>query len=294
MVILQKMKDNHSGNFNVLEFARISMRTIVAFSVAFSMLFVTSCKSSKEVARKPSRHDTEEVKQFVLSRPSFNTMDSKIEFSFSPKEGVSIGMKGNIKMRRDSCMILSLQPFAGIEMAKCLLRQDSIYIISRLHSVYSVISTDDIPYNELAPFSMLTEILTNRIFIPGKNVIRPDDLNKFKMMKEKDGIIMSLNEDSYGMAFRIDQDKHYNRLVVNALSSPVEMDVDYNDFVDGKTGEFPHKIEINASDSKRKIKVDLNFLKPVFDDNIDLNFKISPRYKKVPLKELIMKFNNML
>jgi len=82
---------------------------ILLASIVFCGMF--SCKSSKDIARKPSETDIKRLEQLIFTNGNFSNLTSKVEFKLMPKAGVSVGMKGTLKICRDSCIILSLQPF---------------------------------------------------------------------------------------------------------------------------------------------------------------------------------------
>lgn len=234
------------------------------------------------------------LKELVVEAPSYKTLNSKMEFKIFPKEGVSVGMKGNIRICKDSCIILSLQPFAGIEVARCLIRPDSFFVVSRLHSVYSSESIDKLPYSDLMPYNLIESVLTNRMFIPGET--KPDnaDLSRFMSYKGKDGHYFSLTKDSFNLSFHIDEDQQYNKLRVGTENKLKVVEVNYSMFERASAGIFPRLVEIQTEQGKKTLKMNIFFMEPSFAEKSDFRFPISPKYKKVSMEELMKKFSNML
>lgn len=269
--------------------------TCLIFMFALLLISLSGCRSSKGFVKKPSKHDMELIRQLVLEAPAFNTINSKMEFKIFPKEGVSVGMKGAMRIHRDSCLILSLQPFAGIEVLKCLIRPDSLFVLSRLHSVYSAESIDKLPYSELMPYYLLESILTNRIFIPGKPKPENEDIERFLSYKGKEGDYISLTQDSFNLSFHIDEDQQqYDQLRVGTENSLKAIEVKYSMFERIDAVIYPRLIEMSTERANKKLKIDLFFLDPSFDKTTDFKFVIPSKYKKVTLDELIKKFSDML
>jgi hypothetical protein len=264
------------------------------FLMLISLILFTGCRGSKELVIKPSKQDTELIKQLVLEDPSFESLDSKMEFRFFPKEGVNVGMKGSMKIRRDSCLIISLQPFAGVEMVKCLITPEKMILISRIHSAYSVVNIEDTPFANLKPYELLEPILINRIFFPGNSIPGSKDIDLLKWNKDKEGKYLSLAQDGYELSFRLDDNQHYNQLIMNTDKDSTRLKVLYSLFKETSTGDFPHQIEMQTFGMKQNYKLELTFLKPSFDTPTDFKFNINSKYKQVPLEDLIKRFQNML
>ena len=257
------------------------------------MLF-TGCRSSKEIARKPTKQDVELLKQAVLAEPTFKIVNSKMEFRIYPKEGVSAGMKGSLRLSRDSCMIISLQPFAGIEIVRCLIRPDSIFVVNKLQSLYSAESIDKVPYSNILNYYTLESIVTNRLFIPGKKKAESDDIDEFMSYKGKEGQYFSIAKDSFNISYHFDEDQQYNNLKVGTENVLKALEVNYSMFERSNAGVFPRMVELQTENSGKKLRASFLFLEPAYDKKTDFRFPVSSKYEKVSMKEMINKFSNLL
>ena len=195
-------------------------------------------------------------------------------------------------------MILSLQ-FSGIELARCLLRPDSLVIVSRLNSHYATESLKNLPYATEGLYKILEQVLTNRMFIPGKSKPKEKDLNAFVWQKQKDGLKLSLDQRDYALSYLMDNDQQYKQLNLKAAGDLGELTVNYSDFQETKSIIFPNLVEIDAktvtSDSKPStLKVKVTYLKPVFNSATDFSFSVPAKYKKVTLTEFFKKVDELL
>lgn len=273
---------------------KLNSRYLLIIAISAVTIIMPSCRGSKDVAKKPTKQKMEVIKDLVLEGFAFSNLNSKMEFKIFPKEGVSAGMKGNIKIQKDTCMILSLQPFAGIEAVRCKITPDSIYLLSRLHSTYATEGIDALPYSELKPYYLLQSVLTNRVFIPGKVKPEEKDLEKFMTYNGKEGEFISITQNKYNLAFRIDDEQQYDKLTVGTEDVLKALEVNYTRFERANLGVFPHFIEMTTQNEGKNLKMQVYFLSPAFDINTDFSFDIPKRYKKVTIKEMLDKFSNML
>lgn len=265
---------------------------MLLLTIIFSGLF--GCKSSKDIARKPSESDVKRLEQFVFTNGNFDRLNSKVEFKFIPKEGVSAGMKGTLKMRRDSCLILSVQPFAGIEAVKCLIRKDSVFIVSRLHQTYAVEDLSRLKNAKYLNIELIQAILSNRIFVPGTAKPTINDLNKFEWHKLKEGDYFRWPDENYILDFCLNDDGEYSELRASSPERQEKIKVVYNLFQEEEAGKFPHQVLLSTEGLKRSFKIQITYLKPNFNSSTDFRFDIPSKYKKVTTEELIKRFQTML
>lgn len=273
----------------------------ILLRTACVLLFIcllSGCRSTKNAVTKPNRHDMDALRSLIVDEPPVRVLNSKVDFWFSAKEGVSTKMRGSIKIRTDSCMIFSLQ-FSGIELARCLLRPDSLVIVSRLHSIYAAESLKKLPYSTSGLYKILEQVLTNRMFIPGKKAPREKDLNTFVWQKQKEGLKLSLDQPDYALSYLMDNDQQYKQLNLKSTDALGELTVNYSDFKETKSIVFPNLVEIDAKtqiveNEPSTIKLKVTYLKPVFNTAMDFNFSVPSKYKKVTLKELFKQVDKML
>jgi len=224
----------------------------------------------------------------------FTTLESKVEFKFSPKQGVGASMKGSMRMSKDSCIILSVQPFAGFEAFKCLIVRDSIILVSRLHKLYSIEKLSQFAYKDYVNISALQDILTNRIFVPGdqnpneRKIARFDRFHK----NETDGFRWA--ENSYILDFILNKENQYATLKAYRPEWDEQVQVNYSLFSVENDIDFPHTVAISTDGFKVNYNLQVMYLKPQFNTTTDFRFDIPSSYKKVTTKELIKRFQDLI
>jgi Domain of unknown function (DUF4292) len=252
-----------------------------------------ACKSTKEVVKKPAPSDVKLLEKLIYGNGSFNTMSSKVDFKLMPKEGVSVGVKGSIKMRRDSCIILSVQ-FVGIELVRCLIKKDSLYMVSRLHKTYSTESLQNGNYSQYLNLELLQSLLSNRVFIPGEKKPLAKDMNKFEWHTQKEGDYFRWTKDSFNLDFYVNENRQYTRFKASGAQFKETISVVYSQFEDTPTGSFPNSLEFLTEGGSQNYHLQISYLKPTFDSSADFQFEIPSKFKKVTTVDMIKRFQSML
>jgi hypothetical protein len=211
-----------------------------------------------------------------------------------PKEGVSAGVKGSLKMRRDSCLILSVQPFAGIEAVRCLVRRDSLFVVSRLHQTYAVENLSNIKNARYLNFDLVQALLSNRVFVPGQPKPTEKDLKMFEWHKVKGGDYFRWPDENYILDFCLNDDGQYSVLRASSPESQEKIQVNYNLFQEKDKDQFPSQIVLSTEGLQKSFKLQITYLKPSFDTTTDFRFEIPSKYKKVKLEDLVKRFQTML
>lgn len=258
------------------------------------VVLTTGCRTSKQVVTKPSRQDMDVLKGLLIEKPAVKQLNSKVDFWFSSREGISTSMKGAIKLSTDSCMILSLQPFAGIEIARCLIRPDSLVVVSRMHQIYATESLSKLPFSAYDLYNVLEDVLTNRIFIPGNTKPSDKDLKRFTWAKSKESTSLILSQRDYALTYVLNDDQQYHRMSLATGDSTQFVYVNYDDFKSTKDLEFPNRLDMQVLGGGKTLRLKVGYQKPTFNSATDMSFPIPDKYRKVTLQELIKRFQDML
>ncbi|RIJ43139.1 DUF4292 domain-containing protein [Pontibacter oryzae] len=100
----------------------------------FGLLVLAGCK--KEIAPTTASTATETIGTVKINNLDFNYLSSKGQVTVNDKnDNLSSGV--SIRMRKDSVIWVSVQPGLGIEAARMMLTQDSVYFMNRLKKEYA-------------------------------------------------------------------------------------------------------------------------------------------------------------
>ncbi len=114
------------------------------FKLVFGLLFILilaglqSCKTKRAIIKKPLK---EQGETFLLEKMAASELDFE---SFSARCAVTVitdkksktDFRGQLRIQKDSIIWMSLSPALGIEVARLMITQDSIWFINRIDKTY--------------------------------------------------------------------------------------------------------------------------------------------------------------
>lgn len=278
------------------------------FLVFVTAIFLFSCRSTKEVtARKeiPNIAENKLLKEVYNAEPEFNTLYAKrLDVSLS-HNGKSNSLKGILKIKKDSFIQLSLSAPLGIEVARILLTPDSIKFVDSYHKKYFL--TD---YNYFSDkfdidlgFDCVEKILTNTFFNFEICSGIQNREKRYKLEKQEEGYLLSTveekalsrkikklykkrlkNKDFILILQKILIDPHSFRplfVSIEDVEEELGVSVNYKDFRDFGMLWFPEKVIFNLYTDKSKSSLEIKFSKLEFGVDVEPNFRISSKYKRI-------------
>jgi acid phosphatase class B len=195
-------------------------------------------------------------------------------------------------MRNDVYISVSVQPFPGIEAFKIELTKDSVKLIDRLNKRYMADSYEKIKGDMAVGFNFnnLQALLSNNMFMPGKEKLTPNEFRFFRYNKKSGREAEFSIEDVRGLIYRFvaDGDEKLLSTTVEDNSGVNTLKWDYSDFQNVGNKQFPMKMTARLqSDEKDKGMVKLSFSVPEIDSRIADDFKIPAGYKQVTFSQII-------
>jgi hypothetical protein len=102
-----------------------------------AILLMSSCKSTRPLMREPLK---EEGPEYLYSRLKdnelrFDWLSAKFDASYTKKRNSS-SFKGQVRIRKDSLIWISITPALGIEMFRMIITTDSVKFINRFSKEY--------------------------------------------------------------------------------------------------------------------------------------------------------------
>lgn len=109
------------------------------FLLIVMMALMWSCRSKRSIYKAPIKNEGPEylMKQMETHELNYNTMSAKFSLHYAKGSGKT-SFKGNIRLKKDSLVWLSIAPVMGIEVARVLFTPDSVKVIDRTKKQYLV------------------------------------------------------------------------------------------------------------------------------------------------------------
>jgi hypothetical protein len=206
-----------------------------------------------------------------------------VNINFKTGQG-SNSLAAQIKIQKDSCLWISLQPFLGIEAGRLLLTTDSVFMMNRLGKSYAVAALSDQNIGKvqaLYALKALTSVLSNQFFVPGNKQMSAKDFDLQEIDKE---LVLSSSYQNEKADFYINKAGEYHRarLESSVLDFPIE--VDYSLFQTTTFGSFPSRIVLSFQQGNEDMELRIDYLNPAYNSRLGFDFPIPGNYKQTSVE----------
>jgi len=274
---------------NIVSFSNKTTR--IAFLIIVLSLSFTACKSKKALVKTDTvdRKLAEQVDRIRKAEPIFATANvSKMSVAVEVG-GRKFNTSASCKIRTDSAIHISIQPFLGFEMFKVEINKDSMLVFDKVNKkLYPVpFAYFKTKFGLSVGFTDLQAMLSNRFFTVGStepnllNCKQAESIDNQNVIEYKTAeMLQQILSNSMG---RIEKQE------LKAVDSEYRMSVAYSDFIQIDKLVFPQVINIEATNTKRNVKFDFKIAKAIFDSQLSFT-KIDPsKYTVADINQLLNK-----
>jgi hypothetical protein len=264
---------------------------IIIFSV-FTLLIMSACKTTRLVS-KPAAPAATGVAQLIdqvnKAQPEFKTANiSKMSLAFNINER-EVNVSAVCKIKKDTAIYISIQPFLGIEMFKAELMPDSMKVFDKMNHRYYV--TDYGFFSKRfgvdVDFYSFQSLLSARLFCVGKKEVVADDCKLVALSTGQSQI--DYNAGNILQNTLISPLNMIQQVILKAKNSDYQLQTDYQDYTVVNGVSFPQKIAIQATSEKSKATCDFSILRVEFNTNIKLLPTNPDRYALGDIDQLLKK-----
>lgn len=258
-----------------------------------AILLMTSCKSTRPLIKAPLK---EEGPEYLYSRLKdnelrFDWLSAKFDASYSGKKNSS-SFKGQVRVRKDSLIWVSITPALGIELFRMVITADSVKYVNRFNKEYflgdyalvsrflqihidfdilqSLILGNDFQFYESNSFRASIDNLNYKLSTTGRRKIRKEaeDANI-------DPIVLLQNIWLDPGSFKIKKVD-----VKEYLKDNRKLSATYSDFLGLENQLYPSALnfDIQAEDM---INIKINYSKVTLDEPMTFPFSIPGNYKRI-------------
>lgn len=255
------------------------------------VLLLLSCRTQKPVSEVGesagvSKKSASPEAIFTTGHP-FKTMKVKrmnIDFSVN---GQKENVNGNMAIRRDSLIAISVIPLLGYEAVRILCTKDSIIIINRTDKTFHASSLayylkkNNIP----AEYKDLQAVLVNEGFYYRNN--RPGIRYEKEIKLEEESILLVIasllgNVKLTNQAITADSScQKIRSIFVVDYNRNMQMLIQYDDFNGCESESFPNKISINVKDRISDMSLNLSYGQVLFNERINVKFQVPEGYSRI-------------
>ncbi len=197
----------------------------------------------------------------------------------------TFSVSGNIRIRKDSAIFVSVSPLLGIEMARLLITPDKVQLINRLEGTYF---EGDMAYvnsilNTQLDFHMLQSMLVGNDF----EHFSQDD---FRLSHDRDQLLlqhpsrraMAGPEQSFQQNLWLSPDTH--RITENLLYDPNtrrSMRTRYDSFNQVNGQAVPGELSVVMIEPGTRAELSLRYTRTSIDEPASMHFSVPDRYRRI-------------
>ena len=263
---------------------------ISLYIILIISLLLFSCKTKKNLVDVKKTEMLQVYDSIVSKYLNYETLYLKSSVKYY-SEKKNLNLKASIKIKKDSIIIISLSPGLGIEVARIMLTNDSVFILDRLSSQCTKADykyfTDE--YKIDVMYSDIQSILTNELFILPKNDLKTSNdfiqnfnfgngANKYNFYRKTNNSIENL--------ISIDSHNYFiQKYLIIDIPKKRNLTINYIDNYSKEFSNFPKKIDIISSFNGNENKILLNYSKIGLNKKLNFSFKIPSKYKIIYIKK---------
>ncbi len=269
--------------------ATVQKRSLLLYFLI--LLMTASCGIREVVTREAAPLPitiSETIENMHAREARFNFFETRFSGQ-AVMDNNSYGISGNLRIKKDSAIFISVTPMLGIEMARMLITPDTVRLLNRLEGTYfegdvgfvnSLLNTD-------LDFYMLQAILVGNDF----SHFTTDNFH----LKEDQGRLLLQHYDrnvsrsgalgsTYQQNIWIDRDSF--RIRENLLFDPAShksMRASYSRFEHIGGQAFPGEVSILITEPGTRSELKVRYSRTAIDQPRPISFSIPPRY--TPMQE---------
>lgn len=246
----------------------------------FSLLFSCKRPAVRSVPLPSPAETASDDYGINVKNVEFDYFRSRSKITYSdPSNNQTV--TADIRIKRDSVIWLSVSKL-GIEGARGLITQDSIFLLDRLNNQLQVFDYQSLSkkFNIPISFSLLQSAILGNV-----PVNENPDL-KIRVTKEKDLFLLRQNQDSVVISNYISQeDLKLKKIVVIEKKTNNSLNLEYSDFSALNSFLFPYSslvtLDYQSAEGTARTVVTIQHTKAeISDKDIRFPFVVPPKYER--------------
>jgi len=258
------------------------------------VFFLVSCSTTRKIEKAPLKEEGAEYLWQQLKNHEFNynwlTAKYSADYIIDRKK---TSFNGQIRIRRDSLIWISISPVLGIEMMRLMISNDSVKYLNRLESVYYSGSFQfiDSLINNTLDFDMLQAFVTGNdfSFYEDSKFRASIDNQEYKLttiQRHKLRKYLKENQNEIVIPFQdiwLDPShfKITRVLVRESVEGNRKFEASYSEDVDIDGQLFPSSLSFNIEVDGRRIRLKIRYSKITIDQPVGFPFNIPEKYTRI-------------
>lgn len=275
---------------------RVLMMALIAIP-----LLLASCQSKKQVVKdeKTAAPDSVEQATFLkmvndnVAKTQFVTSKLKFTVEYGPQQ---ISLTGNLKMKRDDVIRLQLMAFGFVEAGRIEFTKDYVLIMDRINKQYLKAPYSHVSFlrNSGINFYTLQALFWNELFVPGRQSVDQNALNKFTASMGEDEVVINLEEGKMNYSWLANQKtgriNMANISYRDQFKGNTQLNWDYKAFSNLGSKPFPSDMGVTLTMPEKEIKLGIKLTYLGNESEWETRTTVSDKYREVMVDEILRRF----
>jgi hypothetical protein len=235
------------------------------------LLGFSACRTTKTLSKPTLKSENpvaQVISQVQKAQPQFKTANvSKMSMALEMGDR-KVNVSASCKIKKDSLLYLSIQPFLGIEMFKAEFTTDSIRVFDKMNRRYYVADYSYFRnrFGVDADFYSLQALLTARFFCVGNKAILADSC---KLITSPQGL-NRIEFDTKNMiqSTDISAQNLIQQILLKSVTGNYSMQTTYSDYSLQNGVNFPQNISLKIEGLNTVVSCDFSILRVEFDTDL--------------------------
>ncbi len=256
------------------------------------LLVLASCQSAKKIGSSKADRSVglDYLETVRVQAPSFRAFTAKMKLSLN-LDGQDLSVNGNLRIKKDEVIQLSIVPLLGIEMAKIEITPERILLLDRFNKQYV-----ELPIEELKTlahtdldFYSLQALFFNELFVPGKKKLDKELLKAFTLNENLQGERMLQIQGANRFIYRFTTLAAKGRLIESSIVARGEDSFSwkYADFCPLAGKEFPSAMNLSLRAGGKNLKAAFEFSKMNIKEDWESRTIVPKKYRQMDIQELL-------
>lgn len=258
------------------------------------LFLLSGCKTTKKVATieageaKAHADFFESIQQQAFH---FQTLNARMQVEIRVSNS-ELSSRIDLKIVKDSALLLSVQPLLGVEMFRVVMNPDSIIVLDRLNKRYvaenyaNLINQTPVTFN----FYNLQALFINHIFVPGEQGLSLNQYNKFRL--KQDGKMAEVSiDDPMGLQYQFLADGEEKLLSTNISNANKNyaLQWNYSDFRLAVAEQaFPMNMNVTLlNEGLAAGNMRINFSRIQTETPVNIDFSVPNNYNRITFAQIL-------
>lgn len=269
-------------------------RVLSYLTVVAAILLMASCVSRRSLERSPmvgGLTGEAYVEKVIAAAPEWKSVTGKVALNLDMGDKGKAKVNATVRIRKGEVIQFSVAPLLGIEVARMEITPEGLLLIDRMNKRYVEVSyamLSGLANMELS-FGVLQSLFLNELFLPGKNVLDADDVKRFRIVQDEAGVRLQVRSGKeFDYTFHTSADQGLlEKTEIGLRGTDYVLDWNYDDFGVLDRKPFPQHMLLTVGGVRSDLSLEMKFSRLSVDDHWEGRTKVSSRYRKVELVELL-------